>query len=173
MGLLSAARPEAGVSTARTSSSTAVDLHVPHREGAPSARWLFDSLRGQWPRYFTFLASFVTVFIMWSHHLAVFRLVRRSDSRLLLANGFLLLLTTTVAFPTAIVAEYLHTPAASAAAMLYIGQQSVLATAFFILLRLATRPGTLSPDAPLSRVRSLKRIDSVALPLYVLLIPLA
>jgi uncharacterized membrane protein len=151
----------------------AVDLHVPHPKGEPSSRWLVDALRGDWPRYLTFLASFVTVFIMWSHHHAVFRLVRRSDPRLLFANGFLLMMTTTVAFPTAIVAEYLHTPAASAAVMLYVGQQCLLAIAFHVLLRLATRPGTLSPDAPRARVRALKRIYAVGPPLYVVLIALA
>ena len=58
---------------------------------------------------------------MWVHHHAIFRQVQRVDVRLLFANGFLLLLITAVPFPTAIVAQYLRTPAASVASGLYAG----------------------------------------------------
>ena len=50
---------------------------------------------------------------MWVHHHMIFRLVRCVDVTLLFANGFLLMLVTVVPFPTAVVAEYLRTPAAA------------------------------------------------------------
>jgi uncharacterized membrane protein len=146
-----------------------LELKVPHFEQAgaePSSTWLAGALLKQWPGYLAYATSFLTILIMWVHHHSVFRLVRRTDLVLLFANGFLLLLVSTVAFPTAIVAEYLTTPAASAAALLYAGQQVLLSLAFYGLLRAAFRPATLSPEAPAETVRRFKRSYAVGPPLY-------
>jgi uncharacterized membrane protein len=87
---------------------------------------LLSGLTNQWPSYLAFLTSFFTVLIMWVHHHAIFRLVKGVDATLLFANGFLLMLITVVPFPTAVVAEYLRTPAAGAACTFYAG--------FFVLI---------------------------------------
>jgi len=138
----------------------ALELKIPHfheSDGEPTPTWLAHALSKQWSSYFAFATSFVTILIMWTHHHTLFRLVRRSDLRLQFANGLLLLLVTTVSFPTAIVAEYITTPAAPAAAMLYVGQQVLLSVAFLILLLVGFRPASLSKDAPPNRVRRLRR----------------
>jgi uncharacterized membrane protein len=138
----------------------ALELHVPHfseGKGELSARWLCQALAAEWPSYLAFAASFLTILVTWTHHHALFRLVQTSSRRLQFANGLLLLLTTTISFPTAVVAEYLQTPAAPAAAMFYVGQQVLLASAFLVLLHVATGPGTLSPEAPPESVRRMKR----------------
>jgi uncharacterized membrane protein len=146
-----------------------LELKVPRFDesaGEPTARWLSRALIQQWPAYFAFATSFLTILIMWVHHHAIFKLVRRCDLPLLFANGFLLLLTTTVAFPTSVVAEYLTTPAAPTAAIFYAGRQVVLSIAFLVLLRVAFREKTLALDAPLEKVRRLKRNYLVGPPLY-------
>jgi hypothetical protein len=58
------------------------------------------------------------------------------------------------------------TPAAPAAAMLYIGQQVLLSLAFYLLLRLAMRPSVLSPATPAAKVESLRRSYLAGPPLY-------
>lgn len=146
-----------------------LELRVPHFEsphGEPSATWLSRALLEVWPRYAAFAASFVTILIMWVHHHSLFRLVARSDLALLFANGLLLMLVATVAFPTAVVGEYLMTPAAPTAALLYVGQQVLLATAFLILLLVAFRRSSLSPRAPADLVRRLRRSYLAGPPLY-------
>ena|ERR1700733_2553780 len=144
-----------------------LEIKVPHLDGrGTTAAALASALYDDWPNYLAFAVSFFTILIMWTHHHAVFRLAQRTTSQLQFANGVLLLLTTTVAFTTAVVAEYINTPAAPAAAMLYIGQQVLLASAFYWLLWAATRPAVVAPDAPAATLRTLRRSYSLGPPMY-------
>jgi hypothetical protein len=58
------------------------------------------------------------------------------------------------------------TPAAPTAAMLYIGPQVLLATAFLVLLLVAFRRSSLSPRAPADVVQRLRRSHFAGPPLY-------
>ena len=89
----------------------ALELKVPHFEaGQITGAAVISGLAHQWPSYLAFITSFFTVLIMWVHHHAIFRLVKRVDVTLLFANGFLLMLVTVVPFPTALVADILEPP---------------------------------------------------------------
>jgi len=117
-----------------------LELKVPHLEaGQISAEALWKALAVQWPSYFAYLTSFFTILVMWVHHHIVFRQVRRADTALLWVNGFLLLLVSAVPFPTAIVAEYLNTPAATAASAAYCGVFVLIGVAYLVLLAAAFR----------------------------------
>jgi uncharacterized membrane protein len=122
-----------------------LELKVPKLDPA-SDRALLHGLAAEWPSYFALLTSFGSVLIMWVHHHAIFRLARKPDAPLLFANGFLLLMITVVPFPTAVVADYLTTSAARAAAGFYAGVFFVLASSFYILLRAVLSQCTL--DSP-------------------------
>jgi uncharacterized membrane protein len=153
-----------------------LELRVPHFEGAPgelTASWLANALLEVWPRYAAFATSFLTILIMWVHHHSLFRFITRSDLPLMFANGLLLLLVATVAFPSAVVGEYIMTPAAATAATLYVSQQVLLATAFLILLRVGFRPSSLSPRAPPDVVRGLRRSYLIGPPLYLAVLVIA
>jgi uncharacterized membrane protein len=145
----------------------ALELKVPHFDGSGDiAAKLIAGLDGQWPSYFAFLTSFFTVLIMWVHHHAIFRLVKGVDANLLFANGFLLMLVTVVPFPTAVVAEYLRTPAAAAACTFYAGFFVLIGIAFMVLLWAAFRPSVVDPDASLTRMESLRKSYRLGPPLY-------
>jgi uncharacterized membrane protein len=117
-----------------------LELTVPKKpDDHPSAAFLWHQLRLQWPSYFAFLTSFATVLIMWVNHHGIFRLIRRSDGNLLFANGFLLLLVTVVPFPTALVAQYLRTPAAPAACAVYGGTFVFISIGYTLLILAAKR----------------------------------
>ena len=146
----------------------AVDLKAPHIEGDLTPETLAAALARGWPAYFAFLTSFFTVLIMWVHHHAIFRMVRQVDVRLLFANGFLLLVVTAVPFPTAVVAEYVTTPAARAAAAFYAGFFVLVAIAFWVMRSAASRPEVLDPDAPKRRIDGLRRSYSWGPPMYLL-----
>ena len=145
----------------------ALELKVPHFEGTGdmTAR-LLSGLTSQWPSYFAFLTSFFTVLIMWVHHHAIFRLVKRADATLLFANGFLLMLVTVVPFPTAVVAEYLRTPAAGAACTFYAGFFVLISIGFSVLLWAAFRPAVLDPDASPATIARLRKSYRLGPPLY-------
>jgi uncharacterized membrane protein len=88
----------------------ALDLRVPNLGGHASAWSLAVALAQQWPSYIAFVTSFFTVLILWVSHHSIFRLVQKTNARLLFANGLLLLLTTIVPFSTSLVTEYLRFP---------------------------------------------------------------
>jgi TMEM175 potassium channel family protein len=116
-----------------------LEIRVPHLPVESGAAALCAALGGLWPSYVAFLTSFLTIFIMWANHHAIFHLVRRADARFLYANGFLLLLVTFVPFPTAILAEYLERPAAPAATAFYAGTFVAIGVAFWLLWQAAIR----------------------------------
>ncbi len=138
----------------------ALELKVPHVE-QPSVESLLRALSTQWPGYFAFITSFFTVLIMWVHHHRILRTVHRADAPLLFTNGLLLFLITAVPFPTAVLAEYLRTPAARAASAFYAGVFFGIGIAFCILLHVAIRR-SLRPES----IEKLKREYYLGPPLY-------
>ena len=143
----------------------ALELKVPHPGPGGS---LAAGLGAQWPGYFAFVTSFFTVLIMWVHHHIIFRLVRRVDTRLLFANGVLLMLVTVVPFPTAVVAEYLTTEEAPAACAFYCGVFVLIGIAFYVLLMAAFQRQLLDPGASEAQVRRLRKNYGFGPPLYLL-----
>jgi len=116
------------------------DLQVPHLPaGAISVTALGTALFNQWPAYLTFITSFATILIMWVSHHGIFKLVSKSDTPFLFANGLLLLLVTVVPFPTSLVAQYLTTPAAALACAVYAGVFVVINVAYNLLWWAASR----------------------------------
>jgi len=145
----------------------ALELKIPHFEGGDiTAAAVLSGLAHQWPSYFAFITSFFTVLIMWVHHHAIFRLVKRVDVTLLFANGFLLMLVTVVPFPTALVAEYLRTPAAAAACTFYAGFFVLISIGFWVLLWAAFRKSVLDPDAKPATLNRLRHSYRFGPPLY-------
>ncbi|MDB5330641.1 MAG: hypothetical protein JWP03_1792 [Phycisphaerales bacterium] len=152
-----------------------LELRVPHLAaggGAVTGRALAAALAKEWPGYFAFVSSFFTILVMWVHHHNLFRLVRRADARLLFVNGLLLLLVTAVPFPTAVIAEYLLTPAAKVACAVYGGVFVLIAFAFQLVLRSASRPGIVSPDAPEQILRRFRQSYKLG-PIFYLISTLA
>lgn len=112
-----------------------LDLKVPRGlENGPS---LANALVAQWPAYLAFVTSFMTILIMWMNHHRIFTLVGRSDDRLLLYNGLLLLGVTVVPFPTSLVAEYLRHEGQRTAVLVYNATFIVIAICFNLLWRTA------------------------------------
>jgi uncharacterized membrane protein len=145
----------------------ALELKAPHFDaGGTTGYALVSALANQWPSYFAFITSFFTVLIMWVHHHSIFRLVRGVDVTLLFANGFLLMLVTVVPFPTAVVAEYLRTPAAAAACTFYAGFFVLIGMGFWALLWAAFRKSVLDPDASPATIARLRKSYRLGPPLY-------
>jgi uncharacterized membrane protein len=146
------------------------NLQVPHLPaGAISVPALGSALFRQWPSYLTFMTSFATILIMWVSHHGIFRLVYRTDTPFLFANGLLLLLVTVVPFPTSLVAQYLSTPAAPLACAVYAGVFVVINLAYNLLWWAAVRERRLLHPAVTPRqVKRLTRHILLGLPVYLL-----
>lgn len=96
-------------------------LQVPTLNNPFTEEHLVKMLLERWPSYLAFFVSFATILIMWISHHAMFKLIDKSDTPFMFANGLLLLLVTTVPFPTQLVATYLTTPVAGVVCAIYAG----------------------------------------------------
>src|ERR1035437_1515773 len=86
-----------------------IDIKIPSRENIYTTNDLWLSFKHLFPSIFAFLLSFVIVFITWVNHHATLKLVDKSSSSFIYANGFLLLTIVFIPFPTALLGEYLFT----------------------------------------------------------------
>jgi len=134
-----------------------LEIRVPALPPGGGNGRLWSALLALWPSLLAFTLSFFVILLMWVNHHELIRLVRAVDYPLLFANGFLLLLVTFVPFPTAVLARYLGTSAANAAAAFYCGTFLVGSLAWGVLKPTIARSRRLVrsdvPDALLERVR--------------------
>ena len=135
----------------------ALDLRVPIIEAVTSKN-LVSAILDQWPSYFAFALSFTTILIMWINHHARLSLVQRIDGLLMFANGFLMMAIVALSYPTALVGEYLNTPAGRGAVVTY--GLAVLATSgAWNIFMLALKPerGLLKPGVPAELIATTRR----------------
>ena len=102
---------------------------------------LAAALTNLWPSYLAFLASFMTIGIMWLNHHRLFTLINKNDDGLIAFNLLLLLGITWLPFPTALLAEHLEGPHADqkTAALVYAGSFFAIAIVFNLMWRYACR----------------------------------
>lgn len=99
------------------------------------------ALADLWPSYLAFLASFMTIGIMWLNHHRLFTLINKRDDGLIAFNLLLLLGITWLPFPTALLAEHLRGPHADqqTAALVYAVSFFLIAILFNVMWRYACR----------------------------------
>jgi TMEM175 potassium channel family protein len=81
-----------------------LEIAVPHISQNEN---LARALGQEWPSFFGFGLSFITIGIMWINHHSMLKDIEPVDHLLLVLNLLLLMGISFVPFPTAILAEYL------------------------------------------------------------------
>jgi uncharacterized membrane protein len=81
-----------------------IEIAVPHLEDGQS---LGNALSDEWPSYFAYVLSFITIGIYWANHHSFFKLFHHVDHGFLMLNVFFLMLIAFLPFPTAVLAEYM------------------------------------------------------------------
>ncbi len=147
----------------------ALDLRVPQLQGITSEN-LTTAILHQWPSYFAFVLSFITILIMWINHHARLALVERIDGLLMFGNGVLLMTIV----PTTLVGEYLNTPAGKSAVATY-GLFVLGTSAAWNIFMLALRPerGLLKPGVPPELISSTRRRVALGFVIYLVATGLA
>ena len=84
----------------------ALEIRLPPMPEAVTNGALLAALAGLWPRYLSYMISFLAIGMMWIAHHRAFRHVHRYSERLLLLNILFLLLIGFLPFPTAVIGEY-------------------------------------------------------------------
>ncbi|MGA8005898.1 MAG: TMEM175 family protein [Burkholderiales bacterium] len=93
----------------------ALELRLPAGvEGGAEGARLWLALAAMWPKYLSFLISFLVIGLYWQGHHRMFRLINRFDDRLLWLNLFFLMCIIVVPFPTSVLGEHANEPVAAA-----------------------------------------------------------
>jgi len=111
-----------------------LEIHVP-----PRAAGLSSTLLALWPSYLAFVASFMTIGVMWLNHHRLFTLIAKNDDGLILFNLVLLLGVTWIPFPTAVLAEHLTGHDQRDAGILYAASFLAIAMVFNLMWRYVVR----------------------------------
>jgi uncharacterized membrane protein len=92
-----------------------LDLRLPPAHG----HTLTYLLLHDWPQYFAYVVSFLTIGIMWMNHHTILAHITRVDRALLVINLLLLMGVVAIPFPTSLVAEELQHTGGVAATVTY------------------------------------------------------
>lgn len=136
---------------------------------------LLTALLGQWPQLVTYIASFLTVGVVWVNHHAIFRGLRAVDRTIQFINLVLLLCVVLVPYPTELLGRYLNsTPNGSVAAAFYAVVMTAMSISFQVLVGWAlTHPHLLRPEVKARSLRSVIPRFGVGLVTYAASIALA
>lgn len=94
-----------------------LEIKVPH--SATSS--LVSELLSLWPSYLAYGISFIVIGAIWINHHAMFKHIVRADEMLLLLNTLQLMFIAFLPFPTAVLAESLHSRADEPVATAFYG----------------------------------------------------
>lgn len=109
-----------------------LEIKVPHIQGSESAGDLMKALAGLLPKFTSWIISFFTIAVIWVNHHRIFKQLKFLDHGIFWWNAFLLLWTSFIPFPTAVLGDY---PGNQTSIILY-GMVMALMALGFTLMRL-------------------------------------
>ncbi|MEO7995216.1 MAG: TMEM175 family protein [bacterium] len=89
-----------------------LELRSPHLTEAGSRQELAAALLALAPKFCSWAISFVTACVIWLNHHRLFKAIQRIDHQFFWGNAFLLLWTSFLPFPTALIGDYPGNPLA-------------------------------------------------------------
>jgi uncharacterized membrane protein len=117
-----------------------IEIKVPHIDEVDSKGELWKALVHEWPSWMAFLISFITILISWVNHSHALKLIDKTSTKFIYANGFLLFSVIILPFPTALVAEYIATPYAQPAVTFYCFASLLNNVSWILLMRTMRHP---------------------------------
>ena len=111
-----------------------------------------------WPSYAGYAVSFITIGIIWVNHHGLMTQIERADRIFLFLNVFLLLVVAFIPFPTRLIAEHIQDDGATAAAVSYGINLTLVAVMFNLVWFYASRDARLlRPDHDPKAVKGITR----------------
>lgn len=86
-----------------------IDIKIPSSTEFNSNSDFWLSLKHIIPSIFSFVLSFMVIFITWVNHHNSIKLIKKTSASFIYANGFLLLTVVFIPFPTSLMGEYIST----------------------------------------------------------------
>ncbi len=138
-----------------------LELRVPHLANAADPVELRRAILGMSGQLVSFVLSFLFTVNLWVSHNLFFKILTRVDNVVLWVNNLFLLFVCFIPFPTAVIGEYPHNPAAL---VLFGLVWMAIATILFAMGRYAIASGLISEHVDLQRYRQVVRVLGVLLP---------
>jgi len=150
-----------------------LDIKLPPTDAIRTTSDFWAALGHLVPSIIAFLLSFIIILITWVNHHGAFQLVAGSSTSTIYANGFLLLTTVFLPFPTALVGQYVLTDHAAPAVVLYDGLGVLQSIAWLWLVHAALRNRLAKNERAEQRMRETVRYGNFGLMFYSLCTVLA
>ena len=129
------------------------------------------AIRGLWPSYLAYIASFSTIGAAWLAHNAITEYLERADAAFVRLNLLLLLFVSFLPFPTRLVAVYIRQDKAERVAVTFYGIILLLSsTMLWVLWRYAVRAHLVRPDLDDEEIELLTERLTPGLSAYLVLI---
>src|ERR1700749_224919 len=144
-----------------------LDMGVPDTAGPD----LGAAIRGLWPSYLAYIASFSTIGAAWLAHNAITEYLDRADAAFVRLNLLLLPFVSFLPFPTRLVAEFIRQDKAERVAVTFYGIILLLSsTLLLVLWRYAVRAKLVRPDLADEEIELLTQRLTPGLGAYLVLI---
>ena len=83
-----------------------LEIKVPHIGDHHSPDELLVALKGLLPKFLSWIISFFTIAVIWVNHHKIFKQIRQLDNGIFWWNAVLLLWSSFIPFPTAVLGDY-------------------------------------------------------------------
>jgi uncharacterized membrane protein len=120
-----------------------LEIKVPHIHEYDSADELTKSLLNLLPKFVGWIISFFTVAVIWVNHHKIFKQIKHLNVGIFWWNALLLLWTSFIPFPTAVLGDY---PNNHTSIILYGLVMSLMALSFTLMRVYAIRKGDILED---------------------------
>jgi uncharacterized membrane protein len=110
-----------------------IDIKIPSTAEISTTADFWLALKHITPSILSFVLSFIIILITWVNHHNSLKLLNRSSSPFIYANGLLLLSVVFVPFPASLMGEYLLTDNSAPAVILYDSTLALQAFAWILL----------------------------------------
>lgn len=107
-----------------------LEIKVPHIHEHHSANELVKALSGLLPKFIGWIISFFTIAVIWVNHHKIFKQIKQLDNGIFWWNAFLLLWSSFIPFPTAVLGDY---PDNQTSVVLYGIVMSLMALSFTMM----------------------------------------
>jgi uncharacterized membrane protein len=136
---------------------------------------LWHGIWHQWPAYFAYVTSFLTIGAIWLAHHGIFGRLRSVNRAVMTVNLLLLMAVSFLPYPTRLLAEAIRNEDAERAAVIFYGTSLlVISTLIWALWTAITRDRELlHPEVTDAEVSAITRATTPSPGLYVVAIALA
>lgn len=126
-----------------------IEIKVPSIDAIHSSAALREHLGADWPSWFAFLLSFLSLFIAWINHNRLMKMLdtKKTSSAFYYAHGLFILTVIVYPFTTSLLAEYLNTAFLSFPVFIYCLVNMTHAASWVLLFHGALHPVNLAKDA--------------------------